>query len=185
MKVFIAGPRTVNTLCDIVTDRMVGLSRNYATILVGDARGVDNLVQQCFADLNYKNVIVYASNGEARHNIGKWDVQIVTTGEKTKGFDFYACKDRKMAEDADYGFMIWNGNSKGTLNNMINLIKFDKEMLIYFIPHKKFYNINSMDRLHKLTSICGVETNRMLDRLLTRSSVTPYEQTAFDSWLSS
>lgn len=34
-----------------------------------------------------------------------------------------------MAKAADYGFMIWNGKSKGTLNNIINLVQYNKNVL--------------------------------------------------------
>ena len=180
LKVFIAGPRAVTSLNPVVSDRITGLIQNGATILVGDASGVDSLVQQCFVDLNYRNVVVYASNGKARNNIGKWEIRNVPAGEKTKGFDFFACKDLKMAEDADYGFMIWNGKSKGTLSNMVNLVRLGKEVLVYFIPHKKFYKINSMGGVQELTSICGSETGRILAKLSAGGSAMQYEQTSLD-----
>lgn len=180
MKVFIAGPRAVTALNPVVTDRITGLVHNDATVLVGDARGVDSLVQQCFADLNYRNVIVYASDGRARNNIGKWEILNVPAGEKTKGFDFYACKDLKMAEDADYGFLIWNGKSKGTLSNMVNLVKLNKRVLVYFIPQRNFCWVHSLGGIQELTSICGAETSRVLAKLSTGSPVVQYEQTSLD-----
>ena len=135
-------------------------------------------MQRYFANLNYRNVIVYASDGKVRNNIGKWEIQSVLAGEKTKGFDFYACKDLKMAEDADHGFMIWNGKSKGTLNNMVNLVTRNKKTLVYFIPHKSFYWIDSIGEIQELISDCGVETLRLLTKLLKGGSVVQYEQTS-------
>ena len=40
---------------------------------------------------------------------------------------YYRAKDLAMVEDADCGFMIWNGESKGTLNNILNLLYMDKK----------------------------------------------------------
>ena len=85
-----------------------------------------------------------------------------------------------MAEDADYGFMIWNGKSRGTLSNMVNLVGFNKEVLLYFTPHKKFYYINCLDRIQGLTDICGVDTRHLLASLLSSGSAMQYEQTSLD-----
>jgi phenylacetate-coenzyme A ligase PaaK-like adenylate-forming protein len=57
-----------------------------------------------------------------------------------------------MAKSADYGFMIWNGKSRGTLYNMVNLVKFNKKVLVYLIPEKHFYTIRTLDDIGKLGS---------------------------------
>ena len=143
MKVFIAGPRAINSLDEKIKKRLTDIVNQEFTVLVGDADGVDNNVQQFFNNINYKDVLVYASKGIARNNIGNWSIENVEVKDNVHGFNFYAAKDIKMAEDADYGFMIWNGESKGTLNNIINLTRFNKKVILYFTPHKKFYCINN------------------------------------------
>lgn len=84
-----------------------------------------------------------------RNNIGRWDVVSVKTDDGLKGFEFYACKDRQMVLDADYGFMIWNGKSRGTLNNIINLAEEGINILVYLIPHKRFYHLKTSDEVKK------------------------------------
>lgn len=155
MKVFVAGPRAITKLNNDVKDRLLSVISKGYTVLVGDANGVDRLTQQYLLEQQYKDVIVYASNGVARNNLGYWPVKSVAVMSGIKGFEFYAYKDRQMAADADYGFMIWNGKSKGTLNNIINLTKASKRVLLYFVPHKKFYCINSSDEAEKLSIACG------------------------------
>ena len=59
-----------------------------------------------------------------------------------------------MARETDYGFMIWDGKSKGTLNNIINLLKENKKVLVYFSPNKEFYNLISFNDLEKLLAKC-------------------------------
>ena len=176
MKIFIAGPRAVRVLPQVVADRMTGLVGKGAMILVGDANGVDYLVQQLFSDINYRNVTVYASNGKARNNIGNWSIKNVPVDKAVTGFDFYAQKDLKMAEDTDYGFMIWNGKSKGTLNNMVNLVNLSKEVLAYFIPHRRFYKVNSMGGVYELASLDGEGGRKALETLTTNKSASTYEQ---------
>jgi len=36
-----------------------------------------------------------------------------------------------MVKDTDYGFMIWDTKSKGTLNNIVNLLREKKTVIVY------------------------------------------------------
>lgn len=165
MKVFIAGPRAVSKLNITVEKRLYNIYNNDFTVLVGDANGVDKLIQNFYLNLNYRNVIVFASKDKARNNIGNWPIENVLVDEKVKGFNFYAQKDIAMAKKADYGFMIWNGKSKGTLNNILNLILGNKKVLIYFIPQDKFISIENEVKLEQLISICPLETMEIYKEL--------------------
>lgn len=42
-----------------------------------------------------------------------------------------------MAKDADMGFMIWDGKSRGTLNNMLDLVLQNKTCEVYFTESKR------------------------------------------------
>lgn len=165
MKVFIAGPRAISSLDAEVKKRLSSIMEEGLTILVGDANGVDKAVQKYLDEKQYRNVIVYASNGIARNNIGFWPIENVPVEKGVSGFDYYTRKDAQMASDADYGFMIWNGKSKGTLNNMINLTKEKKHILVYLTSRKEFYHLSSMDTVKKLTKACGDETYALFTTL--------------------
>ncbi|MDR1702683.1 MAG: hypothetical protein LBR56_07890 [Sporomusaceae bacterium] len=147
MKVFIAGARAITYLELAVLNRLENIFKKQYTVFVGDASGVDSFVQKFFAAKNYKNLSVFASNGIARNNLGNWQVVNVPVNGKTKGFDFYVAKDIEMANKADCGFMIWNGESKGTFNNIINLLKQNKITELYYTPNKKFYTIRNFEDL--------------------------------------
>ena len=150
MKVFIAGPRAISKLNSEARKRIDNIIDGGYTILIGDANGIDKAVQQYCTEKKYDNVKVFASNGKARNNIGLWDVVKVEIDSSTKGFDFYAAKDLAMAKEADYGFMIWNGKSKGTFNNIINITLLDKKVLVYYTPDKAFYALKSLDSVEDL-----------------------------------
>jgi len=171
MKVFIAGPRAVSKLNKAVEERLFNIYNNNFTVLVGDANGVDKTIQNYFNNLNYKNVIVFASEGKARNNLGYWKIENVSVSEKLKGFDYYAQKDVEMAKNADYGFMIWNGKSKGTLNNIINLILENKKVLIYFLPENKFVCVDNEEKLTRLITLCDDETKLLYSKLLRKSQI--------------
>lgn len=150
MKVFVAGARNITELDFSVQKKLSAMINNGYDIIVGDCFGIDALVQKFCNDFGYRNVTVYASNGHARNNIGNWKVKDIYVPPNIHGFDFYKQKDMAMAIDSDCGFMIWNGESRGTLNNMINLISQEKTVLVYLTTVKKLIVIKSFTELSSL-----------------------------------
>jgi hypothetical protein len=154
-KVFIAGSRKITRLSQNVKVRMDNiLERNFA-VLVGDANGVDKAVQQYLAYKKYEDVIIYCSGTSCRNNIGNWEeIHVTASSRKKNSFDFYTAKDLEMAQQADYGFMIWDSKSKGTLNNIMNLMRRSKKTLLYFYPDSNFYVIKNIDDLLWILNRC-------------------------------
>ena len=72
-------------------------------------------------------------------------------------------KDAEMANKAEYGFMLWDGKSAGTINNVLNLLSKQKKTLIYFSPKKKFYTISNIDILTQLLKSCNEEDLKKID----------------------
>lgn len=178
-KVFVAGPRLVSVLDEHIKERLLNIYKKKLEVIIGDAIGVDKLVQDYFFKLKYNNVKIFASNGKARNNIGNWEIEKVNVISGLKGFDYFSAKDKAMAHSADYGFMIWNGQSKGTLNNIINLIKKSKKTLMYFIPEKNFYCIYKIEDLINIILKCDKKTQKLFEKLVAnqkKSSVNNYEQ---------
>ena len=170
MKVFVAGPRSVNSLSKSITDVLSRMVEKQLTILLGDAAGVDRLVQEYFADARYPNVYIYASDGKVRNNLCNWPIQKVEVPAKSRGFNFYVQKDIKMAQDADNGFMIWNGKSKGTLNNIINLASQNKKVKIYLIPLKKILCVDKPENVKKIVQLLGPEPLSLYNELYSNAS---------------
>ena len=172
MKVFIAGPRAITALDEQVKARLDNVMKNEMTVLVGDANGVDRTIQNYLHSAQHNAVLVYASGGKPRNNAANWPIVAVNAG-KSRGFDFYAAKDLQMAIDADYGFMIWNGISKGTLNNIINLTRLGKKSLVYFTPQKEFICVDSYDKLNELVHTCDNATIRLYESLMRQEKRSP------------
>jgi len=63
-------------------------------------------------------------------------------------------KDLEMTKDSDYGFMLWDGKSSGTLSNAVELLKMNKSTLVYFLPEKKFYTISNVEDIKELLKKC-------------------------------
>lgn len=153
-KVFFGGSRSLVRLDPAVLARLRNVIANNHTVLVGDANGTDWAVQSFFAAESYRNVIVYCMEGEYRNNVGNWPVESVTSGGRRKDFAYFAIKDAKMSLEAEYGFMIWDGESKGTLNNVLSLIEQGKAVLVYRSRSKEFLHIRSAQELGQLVGNC-------------------------------
>ncbi len=165
MKVFIAGPIAVKELNNDIIFKLQNICQKNYEILVGDANGIDSCVQMYLHQKSYKNVTVFASSGIARNNYGNWKIENVEVENGIRGFDFYKRKDLEMAKKADIGFMIWNGESKGTFNNMLNILSFSKEVVLYYLPNNKFYVFRKMSDF-KLFLMQNVKLNKNLKNIL-------------------
>lgn len=162
--VFIGGSRRITKLASPIKKRIDNIMGNGFTIFIGDADGADACVQEYLADHSYKNVIVFCMGEVCRNNIGDWDVRSIKSQASGKGFDFYAVKDMQMAAEASYGFMIWDAKSNGTLNNMINLLKREKKVLVYFSPEESFYALSNFKGLSDLLAKCDQKTLEKFNR---------------------
>jgi hypothetical protein len=85
-----------------------------------------------------------------RNNVGNWPTREVAAPRGAKGFDYYSLKDRAMAETADYGLMLWDGKSKGTVNNVVNLSRDHKPVVVYVVPTRQFRTIKTLEDLKSL-----------------------------------
>jgi hypothetical protein len=95
-----------------------------------------------------------------RNNLGAWPLKHVRQTGVARDFAYYAAKDSEMANDAKRGVMLWDGKSKGTLNNIQNLLSSGKKALVYLAPEKTFHKLSSDLDLSELLSRCdqaGIE----------------------------
>lgn len=162
MTVFIGGSRKIFQLSQEVISRIKNILEKNGTILVGDANGADKAVQKYLSEVGYKNVIVFCAGEECRNNLGNWEVKNILSTSKKKDFNFFASKDKAMSEAADYGFMLWDGESKGTINNAVNLLRDNKKVLVFHAKYKNFTSLSSMDDLQQLLKCCEESTKDKL-----------------------
>ncbi|MCX6544142.1 MAG: hypothetical protein NTV05_06960 [Acidobacteria bacterium] len=153
-RVFIAGSRQLSRLNADVKRRIDTMIEKGFTILVGDANGADKAVQRYLAEKGYRNVLVHCMAENCRNNVAGWPTREVMAPKGTRGFSYYAMKDQAMVDAAEYGLMLWDGESKGTLNNVINMIRQAKRVVVYLAPRKVFHNIRSADDVVDLLRKC-------------------------------
>lgn len=167
-KIFIGGSRAVSWLDSKsraqIEFRLQRVIADGDRVLVGDAKGVDSSVQNFFREKYYDKVTVYCMDENCRSkNIGDdWEIKHIPSNGTPKGFAYFAMKDKQMSDDADYGFMIWDGKSKGTLNNLKNLVNGGKSAEVYFAPKREVVEIKTaqdIDGLLGQESLIGGKFN--------------------------
>ncbi|MFW2177313.1 MULTISPECIES: hypothetical protein [unclassified Moraxella] len=150
--IFFSGSRSLVSLPAMVQQRIFDniLQKNFP-IVIGDADGADSTLQAFFATQYYDLVKVFCAGGKCRNNIGNWQIQ--TIASSAKGRAFYTAKDVAMANVANYGFVLWDGQSIGSLNNIAELLKQNKPSLVYFEPNQQFIKVVSEQDLNDLLQI--------------------------------
>lgn len=130
MKVFISGSIGIKKLPTSAIKKIDNIISKDITVLVGDAKGVDLSIQKYLMKKNYKDVFVYYAGNTIRNNVGQWKTKNILPLHNETGRELYTLKDELMAKDTDYGLMIWDGESKGTLNNILLMKKLNKQFFV-------------------------------------------------------
>lgn len=162
-KVFIGGSRKVSRLSDPIRMRLDRIIEKGLPVIIGDANGADKAVQQYLNSKGYLNVEVFCSGCICRNNIGNWKQRKISSTARNGTFDFYAAKDRTMADDATVGFMVWDGKSKGTLLNVFRLLKQQKKAVVYNVAEKRFYELRKPVQWEELISHCDAELRKKVE----------------------
>ncbi|MGA3117483.1 MAG: hypothetical protein ABSF90_23970 [Syntrophobacteraceae bacterium] len=177
-KVFIGGSRGGSRLSEPIRMRLDRLIEKGLPVIIGDANGADKAVQQYLNSKNYLNVEVFCSGHLCRNNIGNWMQRKVSSTAPNKTFDFYAAKDRTMADNATVGFMVWDGKSKGTILNVLRLLKQQKKAVVYNVAEKRFYELKALAHWEEFISHCTSELRNKVEQQAAledkeRSSLSP------------
>jgi adenine-specific DNA-methyltransferase len=160
--VFIGGSRRLSRLNALIRGRLDNIIERNHAVLIGDANGGDRAVQGYLAERGYRSVTVYCTNGDCRNNVGQWPVRSVAATDQ-RGFDYYALKDAAMAGDAECGFMLWDGKSKGTLFNIRRLLAAGKPVVVYLAANHACHTIRCEDELAGLVMPLQGDTQQRHD----------------------
>lgn len=161
---FLSGSRKISRLNDRIRARVRNMIDQHFRIIVGDANGADKALQSYLSDLQYSDVLVFCSGHNCRNNVGNWNIREVTVDSNLKGRDFYTQKDKEMAAEADYGFILWDGKSAGSIGNVFELLKRKKSVVVYFSPDKEFYTITRLEQAKELLKKCDEKTFTNIQR---------------------
>jgi hypothetical protein len=164
-KVFVGGSRRIIRLHPEVALRLDQMIASKASILVGDANGADKSVQHFLKTKEYRDVEVFCSGDQCRNNVGDWRLRRVAVESRKRDFDFYAAKDQLMSREADFGLMIWDNKSAGTLMNALRLVRQGKRVSIFEAQRNRFQELHNESEWKDFFSTCGDEVKRRIEKL--------------------
>ncbi len=163
-RVFLSGSRVLSRLDDHARQRLDNMIENALDIVVGDASGADKAMQTYLADRHYRRVTVFYVGQKPRNNVGSWEARAVTAEGIVAGRDFYATKDKAMVAVADVGFVLWDGKSIGSVQNMARLVHAGKKLVVYCAPDREFKVIGDERELFDLLEERGQEFLTEIER---------------------
>lgn len=181
LKMFISGSMSTDEISEDILNSIDFSIRKEYHILVGDAKGVDKSIQEILKLNNYKNVIVYHVGETPRNKVdSEWPSKRVEVNHKDEKMfrngrytrEAQMQKDLQMALDSDFGLVIWEdikknrfGNlqvSKGSLNNIFNLLLLNKKVGVYLQGH-------SEKGIMKLNKVADFEKDILHDLVHTKT----------------
>ena len=168
--VFVGGSRHVSRLPAPALERLGNVVSSGFPVVVGDANGADKAVQKFLAEKSYGTVTVFCTGETCRNNLGHWQTKHVAAPRSAKGFEFYAVKDREMAKSADFGLMIWDGKSIGTLLNVLRLVLDGKKTVLINNASRAMTTLKSLEDWKTFFAACTEEVRSEL-----RLKATPKE----------
>ncbi len=148
--VFVAGSINIKNLDQKVKERLDRIVESDFTVIVGDADGADTSIQNYLLEKGVKHAMVFCSGTKPRNNIGGWKVKNIDANYASGTRAFFTAKDIEMARVADYGFMIWDSKSTGTLNNVLELLRQKKKSVVFVNKNKSSVTVGDLEQLECL-----------------------------------
>lgn len=179
--VFLSGSRHISRLNRDVRSRLDNMMHNGLNVITGDANGADKAMQTYLHSASYRDITIYFVGEKPRNNVGDWAVEKVPAERNLKGRDFFAQKDKAMSQIADFGFVLWDGKSPGSVQNMLWLTSQKKKVIVFLNPLGKFVKLYSRDDLRAL--LLFIDKNDLNDierKIDVRSLISEYEN---EQWM--
>ncbi|MDB5576414.1 MAG: hypothetical protein JWR80_1590 [Bradyrhizobium sp.] len=167
---FLSGSRSISRLSPMFEQRLANALSVGLHIVVGDAYGADAAMQTFLAGQGARRVTVHCSGRQPRHNVGGWSVQTVDSHARAGSRAFFAAKDVVMARSADFGLMLWDGESTGTLNNLINLLGRKCISVVHIAPAARSMVVADIAGLDRLLSFMPARARDMAEATTRRSA---------------
>lgn len=177
--VFISGSMNIKNLDARFKERIDNIASQGFEVVVGDADGADSSIQSHLSGLAGAKITVFCSGSRPRNNIGDWPIFPVETSHAEGTRAFFTAKDIKMAETADYGLMVWDTKSTGTLSNVLELLARKKKSVVFVNKVKLFKNVGDVHQLEELLSYMSEAARRKAEdkiKLTERLEALKHEQ---------
>jgi hypothetical protein len=147
-KVFISGSISIKKLPNKVKESVLKIIDKNLKILVGDANGIDSLIQDFCKEKKYFNVTIYTIELLPRYKADeKFNViKVNLSNDIKRDRERQQEKDKQMTLDSDYSLVIWDGKSKGSYSNIIRAINNNKKVKVYLTEINDFLSQNKIKK---------------------------------------
>lgn len=179
--VFVGGSRRVSRLNAYIRQRLDRIVDGQLRVCVGDAYGADKAIQEYLKERQYPHVVVFCSASQCRNNLGHWPIQSIEPPHSAKDFAFFSAKDAAMAREADFGLMLWDGKSPGTIVNVARMVSVSKPVALFLSPHKLFITLKERADLEKLLGSASPEIAAKLHKYISEHASEFAQPTMFGS----
>lgn len=169
--VFIAGSISINRLHKKVQERIGKIVSANLDVVVGDADGADTSIQKCLDGYQAEKVTVYCTGDLPRNNVANWPVHSVSSKARPGSRAYFTAKDLEMARNSDYGLMIWDCKSTGTLSNVIELLREKKKSVVFVNKSSDFINVSDKAGLEHLLTFMSPYARAKAEEKINLSSV--------------
>ncbi len=148
-KVFISGSISIKKLPQEVKNSIDKIIEQNLKILVGDAKGIDTLVQNYCLSLNYYNVTIYSISTFPRYKASdNFRIKYIEVPNSIKRErERQQEKDKAMTMDSEFTFTIWDSKSKGSYSNILRGLDNHKKVKIYLSNKNSFLNKITKDEI--------------------------------------
>ena len=141
-KVFISGSISIKKLPQEVKSSINKIIEQNFEILIGDAKGIDTLIQNYCLSVNYYNITIYSISTFPRYkasdNLKIKYIEVPNNIKRER--ERQQEKDKAMTLDSEFTFTIWDGKSKGSYANILRGIENNKKIKIYLCDKNSFLN---------------------------------------------
>ena len=146
--VFISGSISIKKLPQEVIESIEKIIENQIHILVGDADGIDTLIQNFCLSKNYTNLTVYSISAIPRYKASdEFNFKHIFPDENIKKERARQQeKDKAMTLESEFTFVIWDGKSKGSYANLLRALEYNKKIKVYNDITKTFLDKSKINK---------------------------------------
>jgi hypothetical protein len=168
--VVLGGSRHISKLNEEIRHRLDRIVEQQFRVVIGDANGADKAFQLYLSNAAYRNVEVFCSGTSPRNNLGAWECNHVVAKARPGTFEFYAAKDQAMADVATVGFMLWDGESVGTILNVWRLAQQKKSCLVYVRPQHTICQVRGREDFTRLLAVATADARSEIGRRINQET---------------
>lgn len=179
MKVFVSGSISINELSEDVKIKIKDyISKGYE-ILIGDAKGVDSLVQEYCSKNNYYNLTVYSIYEKPRFLASeKFKVKHIKIINNIKSErKKQTKKDEVMTQESDFSLIIWDGKSKGSYENILRSLKYKKPIEVYLNDENIYLHDFREEVYHSIYKKNNGYTAKEIIEILKQEGINKFDDT--------